>query len=286
MTHHGILYDEHVVLGANFSLDEAGCEHVMSYPHQSSDTTDSKDLADHECCIADMSGVFYRVISGVDAQAYVSMLSATDHAGIGDTRLSCVLSGDGSVISYPYIAHSGDNEYVILDTSARSQTLDMWMDFVQHIKQDTYEPFAHVHIETYDEKLVPIALYGNGVNQLLLDYIPQDSAIFDNHRVDVISLDSHITCLCLHPHQSWYLLFVPAKYARLMWRSFLSFLYVKPQPYHHACDYFCAGLPDELNVNSNDKLTLTYRVLKNYNLVRSDTSYIGARELQTSKARG
>lgn len=286
MTHHGILYDEHVVLGATFSFDEAGGEYVTSYPQQSPDTVESKDLADHECCIADMSGVFYRVISGVDAQAYISMLSATDHAGIGDTRLSCVLSGDGSVISYPFIARTGDSEYVILDTSARSQTLGMWMDFVQHIKQDTYEPFANVHIETYDEKLVPIALYGNGVNQLLLDYIPQDSAIFENHRVNVISLDSHITCLCLHPCQSWYMLFVPAKYARLMWRSLLSFTYVKPQPYHHACDYLCASQPEELNVNSNDKLTLTFRVLNNYNLVRSDTSYIGARELQTTKARG
>ena len=258
----------------------------MSYPHQSSDTTDSKDLADHECFIADMSGVFYRVLSGVDAQAYISMLSATDHAGIGDTRLSCVLSGDGSVISYPFIARTGDSEYVILDASARSQTLSMWMDFVQHIKQDTYEPFAHVHIETFNDKLVPIALYGSAANQLLLDYIPQDSPIFENHRVDVISLDSHITCLCLHPCQSWYMLFVPAKYARLMWRSFLSFTYVKPQPYHHACDYLCASQPEELNVNSNDKLTLTFRVLNNYNLVRSDTSYIGARELQTTKARG
>ena len=110
MTHHGMLYDEHVLLGATFNLDEAGGEYVTSYPQQSPDTVESKDLADHECCIADMSGVFYRVISGVDAQAYVSMLSATDHAGIGDTRLSCVLSGDGSVISCPYIAHSGDNE--------------------------------------------------------------------------------------------------------------------------------------------------------------------------------
>ena len=283
MTHHGILYDEHVVLGANFTLDEGGTEHVASYPQQSSDAADSKDLADHECFIADMSGVFYRVIFGVDAQAYISMLSATDHAGIGDTRLSCVLSGDGSVISYPFIAHSGDNEYVILDTSSRAQTLGMWMDFVQHIKQDSYEPFAHVRIETYDEKLVPIALYGSAADQLLLDYIDHDSAVFENGSVCAISLDGHITCLCLHPSQSWYLLFVPARYARLMWRSFLSFAYVEPQPYKHACTSLCLSLPEELNVNSNDKLTLSYRVLNNYNLVRSDVSYIGARELQTTK---
>lgn len=283
MTHHGILYDEHVVLGANFTLDEGGTEHVASYPQQSPDTVESKNLADQECCIADMSGVFYRVISGVDAQAYISMLSATDHAGIGDTRLSCVLSGDGSVISYPFIAHSGDNEYVILDTSSRAQTLGMWMDFVQHIKQDTYEPFAHVRIETYDEKLVPIALYGSAADQLLLDYIDHDNAVFENGSVCAISLDGHITCLCLHPSQSWYLLFVPARYARLMWRSFLSFAYVEPQPYQHACTRLCLSLPEELNVNSNDKLTLSYRVLNNYNLVRSDMSYIGARELQTTK---
>ena len=104
------LHEEHVLLGASFSVDGTGVERPVDYAAASADSARLKDGA----LLADMSGMTSLLVSGHGCGDFVGAAMAGRRLAVGETAFEAALVGDGTVASIPLMARTGTEELSLI----------------------------------------------------------------------------------------------------------------------------------------------------------------------------
>lgn len=270
------LYAEHVLLGATF--DEDG--HLDAPVHYGSPDEELEAFGSG-CALGDLSGMTVVLVSGEGCDALVSAACACDALSVGECSFGAVVTGDGSLASVPLVARTGDAEYLICDISSRGLTLHPWLSFLSDIEQQGFRPFETAKVENVSDALVPLVLWGPEGSAVLGDYVKTLDDLPAAGHVANVHLDK-IGCLAIgvpRVEGTCYLLLVPPAAARVLWRSFLSFVTVSPAGTHALTRQLCEALPWAEQLRSAEKLEPTLRDLLVWEVARKDGGFVGARAL-------
>ena len=110
------LYEEHLLLGAEFRDSDLGMPTTVSYPSDAAATESLHDGA----LLADLSGMRMLLLSGDPVAAFQEAAFAGDPLAVGEAAFSSVLVGDGTLASIPLAVRSGDRELLAFDFSSRA----------------------------------------------------------------------------------------------------------------------------------------------------------------------
>lgn len=270
-----ILHDEHLLLGALMADGADGRTHALHYLSSADMQGDALTL------LSDLTGLGSRLIYGAGSEAFVSAAFAGERLAIGEVSVEAVLAGDGALVSVALLARTGDAEYACWDLCGRGDVLSSWLSFLAGIEQKGIRAFQDVQIEDASEALVPLLLWGPEATSVLCDYLhgqtPPEPGTVRNLTLDAIG------CLVAHPmldNQPCYLVLVPPRSARVLWRSFLSFTSVTPVGTQGLLTRVATTLPTIAPAcESGDRVIVAGKELKRAGLVRSDPSFVGARSL-------
>ncbi len=274
-----LLYAEHLLLGGIFDDEEA----FLALPAQYGAIEELAELEafDHGCALADLQGMGALLVSGNGAQPLVTSACANEQLAVGECRFGAVVTGDGSLASVPLVARTGDNEYLLWDPTERGMMLEPWLGFLADIEQDGFKPFDGAVIEDVSDSLVPLLLWGPDASSVIGDYVAGKSALPQPGQVRSVNLD-RIACLVAniaHMGSDCYLVMVPPKAARVLWRSFLSFTQVVPVGHRALLRKAQTRLPWFDRLLDGDRLEISARQLVRWGLARTDGGYVGARAL-------
>lgn len=274
-----LLYAEHLLLGGIFDDEEA----FLALPAQYGAIEELAELEafDHGCALADLQGMGALLVSGNGAQPLVASACANEPLAVGECRFGAVVTGDGSLAGVPLVARTGDSEYLLWDPTERGMMLEPWLGFLAGIEQDGFKPFDGVAIEDVSDSLVPLLLWGPDANTVIGDYVPSKSALPQPGQVRSVNLD-RMACLMAniaHMGSDCYLVMVPPKAARVLWRSFLSFTQVVPVGHRALLREAQSRLPWFDRLLGGDRLEISARQLVSWGIARRDGGYVGARAL-------
>lgn len=278
MSEHGVLYDEHALLGAKFADIDAD-EGVLAVPAAYA-APGEKSAFEDGCALIDLAGMLVRLIHGGSAQQLVETLSAGRKLAVGEADYGAVLGGDGSLMSVALSARTGDDEYALFDLSARSRLDAGWIEFVAGMEQGGFKPFAGAEVEQVGDRLVPLMLWGKTAADVLADYLHDGGALPREGQVANVMLDKIETLAVGVPGlDGCWILMVPATRARVLWRSFLSFETVRPVGRVVLSGRLRESLPWYGALESPDQIHPTAKELRDQGLMRLDRDFIGARGL-------
>ena len=233
--------------------------------------------------LVDLTGMDMQVVAGAPAQSFCEAACAGPRLPVGACALEACLLGDGSVASIPLLARTGVSEYLILDASPRMDVLFSWLGFVAHIEQGGVRPYDGLAVSDETESLVPLVLAGPTAPAVLTDYVPQDARqrLPETGRAANIDLDGRITTIvcALALTQPAYLVLVPPAYARVVWRSMLSFGSVTPVGHAALRIWMARGTTVLAHLSDPDRLTIGEGELRASGVVREGADFIGARGL-------
>lgn len=279
-TRQGILFAEHEVLGAEFKPDEHGVLRPISYGHKIAEDTDPLTQST-SCMLADMDGAYISFVEGKDAPRFIEMLMATYMPQEGHISLGCTLTGDAHIVSFPYIAQLSSGSYLILDYTKRISILSWWVEFVQHMQnpQTQQAIFEDLSITDEQDTLIPLSLRGDKASYILNDYsndIPHIAGscsytLFDGH------IPTYVFCLA----QNSYILITPTSYAKILWRSFLSFQELDVETTEDVLRAERMYMPARVYATTSDTLYVEEDRLKHIVNLRDTSDFIGARSLRT-----
>ena len=272
------LYDEHLLLGALFGEDEP----LLATPIHYGDQSGEAETFDAGCALADLTGMTSVLVSGTGASAFVTASCANGQLSVGECGFGAVVTGDGQVSSVPLIARTGDEEYLVWDVSERGLALHPWLAFLAHIEQDGYRPFEGTKVQDVTDALVPLLMWGPKAQAVLGDYVPSLDVLPTAGHVASVRLD-RIECLVAAPpmgDEPCYLVLVPPRAARVLWRSFLSFKVVNPVGSASLANRACGPLPWMEGVLGEERLEMTFAQLLAWGLARAEGGFVGARALE------
>lgn len=280
-TSHAVLFEEHCFLGAQFETDEAGYEHVASYPFAS-----QAEFSSGHAFLMDMDGYEFSYVHGPAATSFISCASASPLPAISQLAPAALLSGTGSLLSLPFIARTQADEYLVFDYSPRAATTFSWLSFVRAIEDRGTKVFADVTSERSIEDLVPLALVGEAAGTIIQDYLAADEELCKPGSIASYSFDGSIPVLVFSFDASAYLLLVPSARVRILWRSLLSHTELSPKEPGYFNHVLARAYPllahlskadPEAELSTSPQLSSTQ--LKHAGLIRQDTNFIGARAL-------
>lgn len=276
----GELYEEHLVLGAEFGSGLNGAVVPDCYPLGPAEAM----AFDSGAALTDVSGLYTLLFHGAPAEAFSRTCFAGKPLQVGECSFEAVLTGDGAIASIPLLARTGTSEYAVWDFTSRSQTLDTWLTFLAEVSQGGVTPFAGLEHEWISEQIVPLVLWGRDAREVLSDYVSEGtgSSLPLPGRVASIALDGHITtlvtCLKLGEYE-FYLLMVPSNMARNLWRSLLSFEVVHPVGLLALRNRLGIALPWLNRLETTERIILPATELESLGLIRKSRDFVGARGL-------
>jgi aminomethyltransferase len=270
-----ILRPEHDLLNAAYSYsEELEVELPASYGEDEEGATAFEGAA-----LADLSGMTALLITGAPATSFVEMACAGRRLAVGEVAFSAVLAGDGSLVSIPLLARTGDEEYLLWDLSPRAAVLQAWTAFLSNIEQGGVAPFEGLEINDVSTHLLPLLLAGSHATDILQDY-HADELPAAGH-VASLSLDRMSALVVGLPEEfaSGFLVFISPQTARVLWRSLLSFSLVVPvgwqtlQLWAQRCvDWYPL-------VRDTARVVPRMDALRTWQLIRDDERFVGARSL-------
>ncbi|MBQ9004946.1 MAG: aminomethyltransferase family protein [Atopobiaceae bacterium] len=271
-----ILHDEHLLLGAVMGEGACGRSVPLSYPAAS-----SADPHAQEAMLCDLSGHGSMLMSGASAPSFVAAAFAGKLLAVGEVAYEAVLTGDGALVAIVLLARTGDAEYACWDLSGRGDALHAWLGFLSAIEEKGVRAFPDLSIEDASEALVPLLLRGDGATAVLADYLadqePPVPGTIANLNLDAIGC---LVATLPTRGERGYLVLVPPRYARVLWRSFLSFASVVPVGHHELLATFAALFPQlEDAFVKTDRVVATRGALLGSGLARPDMTFVGARGL-------
>lgn len=273
-----VLRQEHELLGG--LIQEEG---ALLGPVRYVDKDVELAVFDGGTALVDLTGMDMQLVSGAPASAFCEAACAGPRLSVGTCALEACLLGDGSVASIPLLARTGVSEYLVLDASSRMDVLFSWLGFVAHIEQGGMRPYEGLAVPDETESLVPLVLSGPTASAVLADYVPGDThrGLPGASEVANLDLDGHITTIVctLDLPQPTYLVLVPPAYARVVWRSLLSFGSVTPVGHAALRTWMARGVAVLSHLSDPDRLTIGERELRTSGVVREGADFIGARGL-------
>lgn len=272
-----VLSQEHLLLGGILVPDDHGVE----VPRQYGPREHELAAFDEGVALCDLSGMTARLMSGAPAVAFAQSAFAGRVLAVGETAFEAVLTGEGRVVSTPLLMRTGDAEYVCWDLSSRADTLVGWLEFLAAIEQNGAKPFDGLALEDVGDAFVPLLLWGPAAANVLADYVGNQK-LPSAGTVANIMLD-RIGCIvaCVRiGNESCYLVLVPPRAARILWRSFLSFTVVAPVGRDALAERMTSAFAPLGAVHGQDDVVeLDAAELRRHGLVRSDATFVGARGL-------
>ena len=187
----GPLYQEHLYLGASFR-ERTGSPLAMpeGYAGEGAAFPDGAALSD-------LWGQRMRLMHGGPARDFCEAAFAGRKLAVGEARFQACLMGDGRLASVALAARTGDSEYLAIDPTPRGELLCAWLDFLQHVNQNGYEPYKGLEAEDVSQRLVPLLLWGSAARMVLSDYVQRKEDLPAPGHVRDCALDG-IACLVLH----------------------------------------------------------------------------------------
>lgn len=277
-----MLQQEHMALGA--ALEELEDLNVVAQYH---DLETEYEALSNGTALIDISWARLLLIQGQPLENFAQAALTCAPLKVGQASPTALLAGDGALINVDLAARTGDQELLLVDTSARFDVLDGWLDFLEHIESDGVAPYAHISHSEQTEALVCLQLTGARAQELLTDYVADKNLLPKPGRVTQVNLDI-IACILIglptasgseHAHRASYLVLVPATYAAILWRSFLSFTYVEPVGHRAWNAAERAHVPWYEHIQKTKPLMVPASVLESWGLVRQQQNFIGARGL-------
>lgn len=200
---------------------------------------------------------------------------------MGEAGFEAVLGGDGTLMSVPLLARTGDAEYVLWDPSSRFALLAGWLEFLAGVSQDGYAPYQGLELENVSGRLVPLSLWGPAAGHVLGDYVRTPSDLPREGRVRDCRLDAIPAVVVRPPSDDGgnNLLLVPPDYAVTIWRSLLSFQEVQPAGEAALVRQLEASYAWMPWLEDTDKVVPSGDELVRMGLTRVDGGFVGARAL-------
>lgn len=274
----GPLYEEHLLLGATFDRTELGALRTLAYGASEPVAETLKDGT----LLADASGMRMLLASGDPVTAFGEAAFAAEPLAVGRAGFSPAFLGDGAVASIPLAARTGDHELLAFDASRRAGVLSAWLTFVAAIEQGGFRPYEGLEVEDVSHDLVPLVLWGNDAPRVLGDYVGGAGALPRAGRVANLMLDGHIpvvACAVELGGAPLYVMLVPPDFARVLWRSLLSFRGVRPTGLAELWDAARERVPWLEAMQKPDRVRLDRADLLEWGLIRPSADFIGGRAL-------
>ena len=252
----GPLYEEHLLLGATFERTELGALRTVAY---GASAPVAESLEDGTL-LADASGMRMLLASGDPVAAF----------------------GEAAFAAEPMAVGRADHELLAFDASPRAGVLSAWLTFVASIEQNGFRPYEGLEVEDVSRDLVPLALWGNDAPRVLGDYVGGASALPRAGHVANLMLDGHIpvvACAVSLGGAPMYVLLVPPDFARVLWRSLLSFTGVRPTGLAELWDAARARAAWLDALQRPDRMRLDRADLLEWGLIRPSADFIGGRAL-------
>lgn len=271
------LYDEHLLLGGTF----AGNDQLLAMPIHYGDPASEHPSFREGCALVDLSGMSAMLVHGAGADSFVHACCAQAPLAVGECGFGAVVTGDGSIASVPLVARTGDTEYLLWDPLERGLMLQPWLGFLAAIEQDGYRPYEGVSVEDVSDALVPLLLWGPHATAVLGDYVRDLAALPAPGTVANVTLDRIETLVAALPGLDvpGYLLLVPPRAARVLWRSLLSFPIVTPVGSTSLASHAQLVYPWMEHALLEGRLELALEQLVAWELARAEADFIGARAL-------
>ena len=272
----GILHDEHLLLGGQMAEAAGGLLAPQRYEGVDEAAAFAEGVA-----LVDLSGMGSCLVTGPAASALCNAVFAGRTLDLGEVACELALLGDGAIASLALLARTGRDELACWDLAGRGDTLISWMGFVAAIEQQGVRPFDGCELDDAAEALVPLLLWGPQATNVLADYLgeqlPPGPGTIANRKLD------RIACLVATPQlgeQPCHLVLVPPAYARVLWRSFLSFQTVSPVGLEALVEQVKTVYPFlQGSGEAADRIACPRKQLESLGLLREDGSFIGARGL-------
>lgn len=275
----GVLYGEHVLLGASFSSSDDGSDiRVLSYPSEKGGPVDPGCAYLH-----DLSGSSYVLVSGAHASDLMEAAFCGPKISVGECSWQCALTAEGALTSVPLVIRTGINEYVLIDPSGRGDVVVAWLGFLSQIEQGGIAPYADTKVEDATGMLTPLLMAGDAAKAVLSDYVSNLRDLPVRGQVKNIYLDkiSVVAAGVAIPGVSLpvFALLVPPAKASVLWRSFLSFNEVAPVGHESVCRTMAEMLPWGGLLFEKDKVMPPAAQLDSWGLLRDARDFVGARSL-------
>lgn len=273
-----VLYEEHLLLGAVLEEGAEGRALVASYPQAPAD-----DELLGGCALADLSGLGSRLLAGQSAADFARAAFAGRALDVGAVSFQAALTGDGALVSAPLVARTGAGEFCWWNLDGRGDTLAAWLSFVRQVERDGTRAFPDLACEDASEALVALLLCGAQAPVVLADYLgPQPIPVPGTIRpskLDRIPCLVAAVALCDEPS---YLVLVPPSFARVLWRSLLSFAQVSPVGARAVTALFARSFPCAAGLVAGSgagRVLATREELVGAGLAREGTDFVGGRAL-------
>ena len=139
---HSCLFEEHLLLGAQFETDEEGRERVASYPFAHAEFQVDRTY------LMDMEGHPFAYAHGQLASSFISCVSASALPDVDSIRPSLLLSGTGGVLSLPFIARAAADEMLFLTIHPAQIRLFPGFRLCRQLKKGDHTRFRRFSLST------------------------------------------------------------------------------------------------------------------------------------------
>ena len=271
------LLEEHALLGAQMAPDDA-CPAVLGYGDPEGEVTALRG----SCGLCDLSGAALTLVAGPGASRFGDVAIASAPLMVGECAPGAVLAGDGALTGIPLAMRTGDGEVLLFDASPRSDTVFWWVGWLASMEQGGVRPFDDASVEDHTGDLVPLALIGPGAPEVLGDYLGAGQPLPEPGGVSSPILDQIRGVICAHVPTSGspaFLLLVPPRLARALWRSFLSFEQVTPVGGEALGAWAVDALPWSREVAAGGRIEVAAQLLVGLDVARPEGGFVGARAL-------
>lgn len=268
-----ILLDEHLLLGAYMEkLEDTDLSVPVRYPNE------PQEPGIRSTCLCDLTGLPYALVSGTDAQSLIETCCAGKRLSVGKCAFEAVLFGDGRLVGTPLVLRTGQHEYCLIDLCGTNDACMEWVLALSNLRQGNDRVFADVSVEDATDMLVPLLLMGPESGYVLKDYLTSDAGLPAQGEVCSRTLDRIQALLAGVPAiDGSYIVLIPPTYARVLWRSFLSFPCVDPTGHAALRRTLSILLPWHTLLEKDG--TASHTDLANHGLIRADGQFVGMRGL-------